>query len=166
MEYYPSSSNITPCHVPSRVSAWFHNSAGDIDFYQVSLSQSESTILQESITLIYKYLDCRNGWYGSGCETPCGHCFGQLEKLSMSKINCIELLAYKNGWYSSGCETPCGYCFSGSCPGNCSDGYTEETCSNDISYFLWLKYNIVFKDMLFKVRFISLKRKITTLFKV
>lgn len=77
----------------------------------------------------------------------------------MSNINCIELLAYKNGQYGSGCETPWGYCFvsdacnhtNGSCPGNCTDGYTEETCSNDISYFLWLKYNIVFKDMLFKV---------------
>ena len=36
---------IDPClfHV------WFHDSAGDIYFYQMSLSQSESTILHESI---------------------------------------------------------------------------------------------------------------------
>ena len=40
---------ITHCQVPSRVRAWFHNSAGDIDFYQMSLGQSESTILHESI---------------------------------------------------------------------------------------------------------------------
>ena len=36
---------------PLPVRAWFHNSAGDIDFYQMSLSQSESTILHESIIL-------------------------------------------------------------------------------------------------------------------
>ena len=28
---------------------WFHDSAGDIDFYPISLSQSESTFLHESI---------------------------------------------------------------------------------------------------------------------
>ena len=27
--------------IPSRVGAWFHDIAGDIDFYQMSLSQSE-----------------------------------------------------------------------------------------------------------------------------
>ena len=37
LEYHPSSSNITRCQVPSRVRAWFHDSAGDIDFYQMSL---------------------------------------------------------------------------------------------------------------------------------
>ena len=47
--YHPSSSNITRCQVPSRVRAWFRDLAGDIDFYQMSLSQSESTILHESI---------------------------------------------------------------------------------------------------------------------
>ena len=47
--YHPSSSNVTRCQVPSRVRAWFHDSAGDIDFYQMSLSQSESTILHASI---------------------------------------------------------------------------------------------------------------------
>ena len=46
-----SPSNITRCQVPSRVRAWFHDSEGDIDFYQMSLSQSESTILHESIIL-------------------------------------------------------------------------------------------------------------------
>ena len=51
LEYRQSSSNITPCQVPSRVRAWFHDSAGDIDFYQMSFSQSESTILHESIIL-------------------------------------------------------------------------------------------------------------------
>ena len=53
LEYHPSSRNITRCQVPSRVRAWFHDSAGDIDFYQMSLSQSESTILHESIILLY-----------------------------------------------------------------------------------------------------------------
>ena len=48
LEYHRSSSNITRCQVPSRVRAWFHDSAGDI---------SESTILHESIILIFiKYL--------------------------------------------------------------------------------------------------------------
>ena len=51
---FPSSSNITRCQVPSRVRAWFHDSAGVIDFYQMSPSQSESTILQESI-ILYVY---------------------------------------------------------------------------------------------------------------
>ena len=53
LEYHPSTSNITSCQVPSRVRAWFHDSASDIDFYQMSLSQSESTILHESIILFY-----------------------------------------------------------------------------------------------------------------
>ena len=44
-----SALSIYFCQVPSRVRAWFHDSAGDIDFYQMSLSQSESTILHESI---------------------------------------------------------------------------------------------------------------------
>ena len=48
-EYHLSSSNITRCHVPARVRAWFYESAGDIDFYQIYLSQSESAILHESI---------------------------------------------------------------------------------------------------------------------
>ena len=30
LEYHPSSSNITRCQVPSRVRAWYHDSAGDI----------------------------------------------------------------------------------------------------------------------------------------
>ena len=51
----PSSSNITRCQVPSRVRAWFPDSAGDIDFYQMSLSKSESTILHESIILYITY---------------------------------------------------------------------------------------------------------------
>ena len=33
----------------------FHDSAGDIDFYQMSLSQLESTILHESIILLNIY---------------------------------------------------------------------------------------------------------------
>ena len=40
--------NINRCHVPSRVRAWFPDSADDIDFYQMFLNQSESTILHES----------------------------------------------------------------------------------------------------------------------
>ena len=48
-EYYLSSSNITRCQVPSCVRAWFRDSVGDIFFYQMSLSQLESTILHESI---------------------------------------------------------------------------------------------------------------------
>ena len=39
------------CQVPSRVREWCHDSAGDIDFYQMSLIQSESTCLHESVIL-------------------------------------------------------------------------------------------------------------------
>ena len=46
-------SNITRCQVPSRVIAWFRDSAGDIDFYKISLSQSESFILHQSILLLF-----------------------------------------------------------------------------------------------------------------
>ena len=49
LEYHPLASNITCCQVPSCVWAWFHDSANDIDFYRMSFSQSESTILHESI---------------------------------------------------------------------------------------------------------------------
>ena len=50
-EYHPSPSNITRHQAISPVRAWFRDSAGDIDFYQMSLSQSESTILHESMIL-------------------------------------------------------------------------------------------------------------------
>ena len=56
LEYHPSSSNFTCCQVPSRVRAWFHDSAGYTDFYQMSLSQSESTVLIESIISIITYM--------------------------------------------------------------------------------------------------------------
>ena len=42
---------ISPVSESSRVWAWFHDLSGDIDFYQMSLSQSELTILHESIIL-------------------------------------------------------------------------------------------------------------------
>ena len=41
LEYHPSLSIITRCQVPSRVRVWFHNSAGDIDFYQMSAHQNQ-----------------------------------------------------------------------------------------------------------------------------
>ena len=47
LEYHASASNITRCEVPSRVRVRFHDSAVDIDFYHMSLSQSESTVLHE-----------------------------------------------------------------------------------------------------------------------
>ena len=53
LEYHPSSSNITHCQVPLCVTARSHDLVGDIDFYQMSFSQSESTILHESIILQY-----------------------------------------------------------------------------------------------------------------
>ena len=52
LEYHPSASNITRCQVLSRVRAWFHDSAGDINCYQISLSKSESTNLHESIIFV------------------------------------------------------------------------------------------------------------------
>ena len=48
---HPSSSNITHCQVLSHARVWFNDSAGDIDFYQMFLSQSESTILHKRIIL-------------------------------------------------------------------------------------------------------------------
>ena len=60
LEYHPSSSNITRCQVPSRVRAWFHDSSGDIDFYQMPLSQSESTNLYETFNDILKKDSCTN----------------------------------------------------------------------------------------------------------
>ena len=44
--------NITRCQVLSHVRAWFHDSVGDIYFNQMSLDQSESTILHGSKILI------------------------------------------------------------------------------------------------------------------
>ena len=60
LEYQPSLRNITRCQVPSRVRAWFHDSAGEIDFYQMSLSQSESTILHESVIQTYTKYSYQN----------------------------------------------------------------------------------------------------------
>ena len=59
--FHPSLSNITRCQVPSRVRVWFHDSAGDIDFYPMSLSQSELTILHESKILI-NVTDLNENW--------------------------------------------------------------------------------------------------------
>ena len=44
-------SNITRCQVSSRFRAWFQDSEGNIDFLQMTLSQTESTILHESMIL-------------------------------------------------------------------------------------------------------------------
>ena len=55
LEYHLLSSNITRCQDPTRVRTWFHDSAGNIDFNQMSLSQSEVTILHESI--IYYFIE-------------------------------------------------------------------------------------------------------------
>ena len=72
LEYHPSSSNITRCQVPSRVRAWFHDSAGDIDFYPMSLSQSESTILHERIIVCYYNDDLKQNAIGNiGCKKNC-----------------------------------------------------------------------------------------------
>ena len=49
LEYNQLSSNITCCQIPSSVRVLFLDSASDIDFCQMSLSQSESTIKHESI---------------------------------------------------------------------------------------------------------------------
>ena len=49
---------------------------------------------------MYKYLACENGWYGPGCETACGYCFGS------------DICHHING----------------SCPTNCRDGYTGRKC--------------------------------------
>ena len=107
------------------------------------------------------FFSCPHGSYGAHCQKSC----------LLSKTKYIEILACKNGWYGPGCKTPCGHCFgsevchhiNGSCPGNCTDGYSGETCSNSMFYFLWLKHHIDFKNMLFKFKFIYQKRKITTL---
>ena len=51
LEYHASSSDTMRCHIPSRVTVWFNDSAGDIDFNQMFLSQSETTTLHESMIL-------------------------------------------------------------------------------------------------------------------
>ena len=52
-QYHPLPFSIT-CY-----RAWIHDSVGDIDFYQKSLSQSESTILHESIIFDNIILSCK-----------------------------------------------------------------------------------------------------------
>ncbi|XP_078330015.1 receptor-type tyrosine-protein phosphatase alpha-like [Crassostrea virginica] len=93
-------------------------------------------------------LACENGRYGSGCGTPCGHCFGSdiCHHINGScPGNCTDGYtgetcseACNDGWYGSACQNQCGHCFgtdvcfptNGSCPGNCSDGFTGDTCSD------------------------------------
>ena len=56
LEYRPSSSNIHRFQVPSRVWAWFNDSAGDITFYQMFFRQTESIFfLHESILLHFMF---------------------------------------------------------------------------------------------------------------
>ena len=49
LNYHPPSSNITRCQVPSRVGACFHDSADDIDFHQMLLSQLKRVIFNDII---------------------------------------------------------------------------------------------------------------------
>ena len=49
--YHPSSINFICCPSTSHAKVGFHDSAGDIDFYKMSLSQSESTIFHKHIIL-------------------------------------------------------------------------------------------------------------------
>ena len=81
VEYNPSSSNITRCQVPLRVRTWFHHSAGDIDFYKMSLSQWESTILHESIIL--NFIDC----------------ISQISSLKM-EMHVLPLMIWNHLWQS------------------------------------------------------------------
>ena len=53
LEYQPSLRNIIRCQVPSRVRAWFHDSAGDNDFNQMSLSHQNQFFLHESTCIIF-----------------------------------------------------------------------------------------------------------------
>ena len=56
--YHPSSSNITCCKVIARVMEWFHDPAGVIDFNKMSLNQSESRLLHESMIFLIFLLIC------------------------------------------------------------------------------------------------------------
>ena len=51
---------------------------------------------------------CDDGWYGPACQNRCGHCFGTDVCLNTD----------------------------GSCPGNCSDGFTGDTCLDGKLYML------------------------------
>ena len=57
LEYRPSSSNIHRFQVPSRVWAWFNDSAGDITFYQMFFRQTESIFFYMKV---YYYILCLN----------------------------------------------------------------------------------------------------------
>lgn len=54
-------------------------------------------------------------------------------------------LACDSGLYGPGCETPCGHCFesdichhiNGNCPGNCSDGYSGDKCTDGEIYLVY-----------------------------
>ena len=86
--------NITRCQaiyhllpVPSLVRAWFHDSAGDTDFYQMSLSQSESTILHESII----------SWYTVHVWQCVLHCFELFANNELERVRTLvwdDILAF------------------------------------------------------------------------
>ena len=79
LEYHPSSSNIVRCQVPSRVWAWFYDSADDIDFYQMFQNRLSSKKVKYNIIII----DCMRGaheklslslgrhWFSRGDNFPC-----------------------------------------------------------------------------------------------
>ena len=63
-QYSFGTSNITCCQVPSHVRAWFHDSAGDTNFHQMSLSQSNRLFY---MIVLYNHMwrvtTVSGGWY-------------------------------------------------------------------------------------------------------
>ena len=95
LEYHPTSSNITRYQVSLRVRAWLHDSAGDIDFYQMSFSQSESIILHLSIIMMKYILDnlCLNP---RGCKcNPMGLTMLGFLQFWNDSCEAVNLMALK-----------------------------------------------------------------------
>ena len=57
LEYHPPGSFIPRCQIPSLTREWFYEWVGDIDFYKMFPSQSESTIFHESIKYVFSMFD-------------------------------------------------------------------------------------------------------------
>lgn len=78
----------------------------EFDQLYVPTNNDRFMIMSYLYTKQFYRLACENGRYGFGCVTPCGHCFG---------------------------SDVCNH-INGSCPGNCSDGYAGETCTEGESF--------------------------------
>ena len=87
-----------------------YNMTSEFDQLYIATNNDRFMIISYLYTKQFYRLACENGRYGSGCKISCGHCFG-----------------------SDVCHH-----INGSCPGNCSDGFTGETCTEGKSFQSWV----------------------------